>query len=168
MSRANLVSVRLGELAWNGLGSGSTSLRGTCGRGGRVDEAVSPWGEVGRFGVEKVPEGSMRRCAVQKQAHRQQARLRARQARAKVLEEQAGKERRLARWGEAVAVALAERDEAVAECEQRAGRALRSLIEEGGLKTQEALAWCGSETLTGREVHRLIRGIVDADGDHLN
>lgn len=42
------------------------------------------------------------------------------------------------------------------------------MIVEEGLKTQEALAWCGSETLTGREVQRLIRGVVDADGDHLN
>lgn len=105
---------------------------------------------------------------MQKQARRQQARLRAREARAKVVEEQADKERRLARWGGAVVVALLERDQAVAECEQRAGRALRSLIVEGGLETQEALAWCGSETLTGREVHRLIRGVVDADGEHLN
>ena len=110
----------------------------------------------------------MMRSPVQKQARRQQARLRARQARAKARKEQVEKERRLARWGEAVVVALAERDAAVADCEQRAGRALRSLMAEGGMKTQEALAWCGSETLTGREVHRLIRGVVDADGEHLN
>lgn len=97
---------------------------------------------------------------MQKQARRQQARLRARQARAKVREEQAEKERRLARWGEAVVVALAERDAGVAECEQRAGRALRSLIGEGGLTTQEALAWCGSDTLSGREVNRLIRRLT--------
>lgn len=83
----------------------------------------------------------MRKFAVQKQARRQQARLRARQARAKVRGERAGRERRLARWGEAVVVALLERDEAIAECEQRAGRALRALIVEGGIKTQEALAW---------------------------
>ena len=106
---------------------------------------------------------------MQKQARRQQARLRARQVRAKVREEQAEKERRLARWSEAVVVALAERDAAVAECEQRAGRALRSLTAEEGLKTQETLAWCGSETLTGREIHRLIRGVVDAaEGVHLD
>lgn len=84
-------------------------------------------------------------------------------------EEQAEKERRLARWGEAVAVALAERDAAVAECEERAGRALRSLTAKEGLKTLEALAWCGSERLTGREVHRLIQGVVDAaEGDYLD
>lgn len=74
-------------------------------------------------------------------------------------EEQADKEGRLARWAKAVAGALAERDAAVADYERRAGRALRALIGEEGLATQEALAWCGSEKLTGREVHRLIRGV---------
>lgn len=98
---------------------------------------------------------------MQKQALRQQARLRARQARAKVREEQAERQRRLARWGEVVVVALAERDAAVADCEQRAGQALRSLIGDGVLNTQEALAWCGSDTLTGREVYQLIQGVVD-------
>ena len=94
---------------------------------------------------------------------RQQARARAQQARARVRQEQARRERRLLKWGEAVAVALAERDAVVSDCEQRAGRALRSLIEEEGLSTQEALAWCGDETLTGRQVYRLIRGVVDEE-----
>ena len=98
---------------------------------------------------------------MQKQTVRQQARVRARQARAKVREEQMRRDRRLAKWGEQVAVALAERDASVTEHEQRAGRALRSLIEEEGLGTQEALAWCGDDTLTGREVYRLIRGVED-------
>ena len=96
---------------------------------------------------------------------RQQARARARQARARVRREQAKRERRFAKWGEAVAVALAERDAMVSDCEQRAGRALRFLIEEAGLSTQEALAWCGDDALTGREVYRLIRGIADEDED---
>lgn len=100
---------------------------------------------------------------MQKQTVRQQARARARQARAKVRQEQAKRERRLATWGETVAVALAERDAAVTGCEQRAGRGLRSLIEEEGLGTQEALAWCGDDTLSGREVYRLIRGVADGD-----
>lgn len=99
---------------------------------------------------------------MQKQTVRQQARARARQARAKVVQEQAKRERRLARCGEAVAVALAERDAVVSECEQRAGRALRTLIEDEGLNTQEALVWCGGGgSLTGREVYRLMRGVVD-------
>ncbi|WP_298749104.1 hypothetical protein [uncultured Serinicoccus sp.] len=80
-----------------------------------------------------------------------------------MVQEQAKRERRLAKWGEAVAVALAERDAVVSDCEQRAGRALRSLIEEEGMSTQEALVWCGGGTLTGREVYRLIRGVVDED-----
>jgi hypothetical protein len=106
------------------------------------------------------------RCTVmQKQTVRQQARARAREARAKVLQEQAKRERRLAKCGETVAVALAERDAVVTNCEQRAGQALRSLIEEEGLSTQEALAWCGNDTLTGREVYRLIRSSSDAAQD---
>lgn len=84
-------------------------------------------------------------------------------SRAKVRQEQAKRERRLAKRGEAVAVAPAERDAAVTGCEQRAGRAMRSLIEEEGLSTQEALAWCGDDTLTGRDVYRLIRGVADGD-----
>ncbi len=104
-------------------------------------------------------------CGMQKQTVRQQARARAREARAKVRQEQAQRDQRLSKWGEQVAVALAERDAVVTDCEQRTGRALRSLIEEGGLNTQEALAWCGDETLSGREVYRLIRGVTDGDGD---
>ncbi len=100
---------------------------------------------------------------MQKQTVRQQARARARQARVKVRQEQAERQRRLARCGETVAVALAERDAVMADCDQRAGRALRSLIEKEGLNTQEALAWCGADSLTGREVYRLIRGVVDED-----
>lgn len=80
-------------------------------------------------------------------------------------EEQAKREQRLARSGEQVALALAERDAVVADCEQRAGRALRSLIEEEALSTQEALAWCGDDTLTGREVYRLIRAVEDDRDD---
>ncbi|WP_134774211.1 hypothetical protein [Ornithinimicrobium flavum] len=100
---------------------------------------------------------------MQKQTVRQLARARARQARAKVVQEQAKRERRLTKWGEAVAVALAERDAVARDCEQRAGRALRALIEEEGMSTQEALVWCGGGTLTGREVYRLIRGVDDED-----
>jgi hypothetical protein len=101
---------------------------------------------------------------VRKQVVRQQARLRARQARANARREEAQRDRRLAGWGEQVAAALAERDAALTDCEQRAGRALQALIRDEGLSTQEALAWCGDGTLTGREVHRLIRGLIDPDG----
>ncbi len=74
-----------------------------------------------------------------------------------VRKEQVQRERRLARLGEQVAVALTERDTVVVDCEQRAGRALRSLVKEEGLSTRDALAWCGDEVLTSREAHRLIR-----------
>lgn len=100
---------------------------------------------------------------MQKQTVRQQARLRARRARANVRQEQAKRERRLARWGETVAMALAERDAVASDCEQRAGRALRSLIQQEGLNAKEALAWCGDDSLTGREVYRLIRVVADED-----
>lgn len=33
------------------------------------------------------------------------------------------------------------------------------------LSAQEALAWCGHDTLTGREVYRLMRGVTDAGED---
>jgi hypothetical protein len=88
-----------------------------------------------------------------KQTVRQQARARARQARAKVREEREQRERRLSKLGEQVTVALAERDAS----EQRAGRALRLMVEDEGLRPPEALAWCGDEGLTAREAHRLIR-----------
>lgn len=88
-----------------------------------------------------------------KQTVRQQARSRARQARAKVREDKAQQDRRLSTLGEQVTVALAERHAS----EQRAGRALRSMIDDEGLRTSEALAWCGDEGLTAREAHRLIR-----------
>lgn len=78
--------------------------------------------------------------------------------------EQAQRECRLAKWGEQVAVALAERDAVVTDCEQRAGRALRSLIESERLSTRDALSWCGDDTLTGREVYRLIRGVPNEEG----
>lgn len=95
---------------------------------------------------------------------RQQARARARRARERVRQEQLRRERRLARLGEKVAVALAERDATVADCERRAGEALRSLIEDEGLTAREALAWCGDDTLTSREVGRLVR-VASADGE---
>lgn len=98
---------------------------------------------------------------MQEQTARQQGRARARQARVKVREEQVQRERRLARLGERVAVA--ERDAVVADCEQRTGRALRSMVKDEGLSTREALAWCGDEALTTREVYRLIR--AEAGGE---
>ncbi len=94
---------------------------------------------------------------MQEQTARQQARARARQARAKVRQEQAQRERRLAKWGEQVAVARAERDAMATEYEQRAGRALKAMIQDEGLTVREALRWCGAEGLTVREAHRFIR-----------
>jgi hypothetical protein len=100
-----------------------------------------------------------------KQAVRQRARSQARQARTKVRQQQAQRERRLAKWAEQVAVALAERDALVTEHEQRAGQALRSMIEQDGLTTREAVTWCGAEGLTARAVYRLIRDAGKQQGD---
>lgn len=106
------------------------------------------------------------------QTVRQQARARARQARTKVREEQIQRERRLAKWSEQVVVALAQRDALTRKYEQRAGEALRSMIEREGLTAAEALAWCGVEELTAREAHRFIRNAAspgEGDGqDHDN
>lgn len=157
---------RAGDVSAGGARSRVSEVCVGGARFGRAEEAgcgVSP-GPV-LAGFRCCRDFLDRRRVTVDQLVRQQARARARQARAKVRQGQAKRERRWARWGEAVAVALAERDAAMADCEQRAGRALRSLIEEEGLNTQEALAWCGDDTLTGREVYRLIRGVADGDQD---
>lgn len=125
---------------------------------------VSPWGVFACFRWCQEFFIDRRRVTMD-QLVRQQARARAREARAKVRQEQAQRERRLAKWGETVAVALAERDAVLADCERRAGEALASLVQEEGLSTQEALAWCGDDTLTGREVYRLIRAVDAGDED---
>ena len=52
--------------------------------------------------------------------------------------------------------ALAERDATTAACEQRAGEALRSLVEDEGLPLSAAVTWCGGELGT-REAARLRR-----------
>lgn len=101
-----------------------------------------------------------------KQTLKQEARLRARAARGKVQQENAERDRRLARLGEAVTVALAERDELVNKHERRAGAALRSMIEEEGLSARQALDWCGVEALSTREAQRLIRA-ANEEGEGL-
>lgn len=92
-----------------------------------------------------------------KQVLRQQARSRARAARAKVRQELADRQRRLARLGEQVAVVLADRDATIVDHERRAGDALRTMIQEEGLTATETLGWCGVEGLTARQVRRLAR-----------
>ena len=91
------------------------------------------------------------------QAAAQEARRAAREARARVRAERAAREKRLARAGETVAVELARRDAAVSDHEQRAGEALRTMVQDEGLSVRGALSWCGVECLTPREALRMMR-----------
>ncbi|NHA68762.1 hypothetical protein [Phycicoccus flavus] len=70
--------------------------------------------------------------------------------------ERAAKDERCSRLGVEVAMALRERDAWVAECEQRAGRALVALTGEEGLSSAETLRWCAG-SVTGPEAARLRR-----------
>lgn len=95
------------------------------------------------------------------QTIRQRARRTAREMADKRRRESAERERRVMELAEQVMVAIGERDEAVAAAEQRAARALRSLVDGEGLSLSEAAAWCG-DTLTVREARR-IRDLLDTD-----
>jgi len=94
------------------------------------------------------------------QSVRQAARKVALQAQCTRRRERARRDRRLEGLAVDVAVALRERDAAVAEAEHRAGEALRTLTLGEGLTLREAVGWCGPE-LTLREASRL-RRLADA------
>lgn len=96
---------------------------------------------------------------------RQTARRTARQQVLKRRQERVEEERRLAGLTEAVLVALAERDEAVARAELRAGQALREWTDQEGLTLKEAVEWCGPEMLSIREATRLKR-LAEDEGNH--
>lgn len=91
-----------------------------------------------------------------KQAIRQQARRTARDGALRRRREREEGERRLTDLAEQVLVAVAERDAAVVEAEQRMGGALREFTEVEGLTLREAVAWC-DEAVTVREAARLRR-----------
>ncbi|MGL5858784.1 MAG: hypothetical protein ACRC35_10360 [Angustibacter sp.] len=91
---------------------------------------------------------------VSKQSARQLARRAALDRQAKVREERVERESRLSARGVEVTIALAERDERVARCEQRAGEALHQMTAVEGLSVDEAIDWCG-EGLSRREAVRL-------------
>jgi hypothetical protein len=59
-----------------------------------------------------------------------------------------------------VLVAIRERDAAVADADQRAGKALREMTQNEGLSLREAVEWCGDEVTT-REAMRLRRLAAD-------
>ena len=87
------------------------------------------------------------------QSVRQAARRAALEAQAVQVAARHARERRASALAVAVSVALADRDAAVARCEQAAGRALVDLLREG-FTLREAVAWCGGQ-LTVREAARL-------------
>ncbi|MGB7447578.1 MAG: hypothetical protein WA892_00460 [Ornithinimicrobium sp.] len=88
------------------------------------------------------------------QSVRQAARRVARGAQRRLLAAREEREKRLGELGVQVVVALAERDAAVAEREQAAGAALRSMTEQEGLALRDAVKWCG-DGVSVREGSRL-------------
>lgn len=89
------------------------------------------------------------------QSLRQAARRAALDAQAQRRRERAERDKRVEALAVDVLTALEERKAAIAECERRAGRALRHLTEREGLSLRDAVEWCGSG-LTAREVKHLM------------
>lgn len=87
-------------------------------------------------------------------ARRQRARQQARRAGARRREVWAEQDRRIRRHVEAILVALAEREDAVARAESEAGRALLAMTGEEGVVLRDAVEWCGG-ALGLREASRL-------------
>ncbi|SMX87176.1 hypothetical protein BSP109_02184 [Brevibacterium sp. Mu109] len=96
------------------------------------------------------------------QTIRQQARAAARDMAQRRRRERAERDRRLEDLAVLVLTAIGERDVAVAAAEQRAGAALREMIEVEGLNLSEAVAWC-DERVSLREATRLRRLVEGGD-----
>lgn len=95
---------------------------------------------------------------VRQQSARMQARRAALDVQTRVRKEREEQDRRRSALGVAVVTALAERDATIANCEARAGEALRALTKDEGLSLREAIEWCGGpEQLPGRDAARLRR-----------
>lgn len=77
-------------------------------------------------------------------------------AQARMRAQRAEQEKRRSALGVVVVQALAERDATTTACEQRAGEALRVLVENEGLPLSAAVTWCGGGLGT-REAARLRR-----------
>lgn len=91
---------------------------------------------------------------------RQAARRSIIEANARRRSAQAEKAKRLSDLTYQVLLAIADRDRAVAETEQRAGQAIREMTDTDGLSVIDILDWLG-DTLTAREVRRLRRLAAD-------
>jgi len=100
------------------------------------------------------------------QSARQVARRAALDAQARMRAQRAEQEKRRSALGVVVVQALAERDATTAACEQRAGEALRSLVEDEGLPLSAAVTWCGGGLGT-REAARLRRLAGQAGGERI-
>ncbi len=96
------------------------------------------------------------------QSTRQAARRAALDAQAQRRRERAERDKRIEGLAVDVLTAIEERKAAIADCERRAGLALKKLTGDEGLSVSQAVEWCGGG-LTGREVARLIR-IREGDG----
>jgi hypothetical protein len=90
------------------------------------------------------------------QSIRQAARRAALDAQAQRRRERAERDKRIEALALDVLTALEERKAAIANCDRRAGQALRDLTEREGLSIGQAAEWCAGE-LTNREVARLMR-----------
>ncbi|TQM63789.1 hypothetical protein [Humibacillus xanthopallidus] len=87
---------------------------------------------------------------------RQAARRAALDAQAKLRAQRQERDKRLAASATEVLVALGERDSAVVRYEQRAGAALRQLLDGEHLTPAEVTQWCGP-SLTRQDIARLRR-----------
>ena len=90
------------------------------------------------------------------QSMRQAARRAALDAQAQRRRERAERDKRIEALAVDVLTALEERKAAIADCEQRAGQALRDLTEQEGLSLRQAIEWCGA-LVSVAEVKRLAR-----------
>lgn len=97
------------------------------------------------------------------QSVRQRARRAAQAAQAAVRADRVQREKRLGALGVDVAVAIAERDAAIARHERAAGLALAAMMQEGGVSATEAASWCG-EQVGSREVQRLLQLVTAGEG----
>lgn len=86
------------------------------------------------------------------------------EAQAQVRADREAWQRRVSDLGVTVSVALAQRQESVTACEQRAGQALAVMTEQEGLSLREAARWCGAG-MTAREAGRL-RQLADHPATH--
>lgn len=100
-----------------------------------------------------------------RQQIRQAARKNALEGQESRRRDRAAKDKRLEALAVDVVVAVAERDEAILEAEQRAGVAVLSMQGEG-LSATEVAQWCG-DAVGVREIRRFAHGVGDS-GDELD